>query len=102
MSKSPAFYEHNRDRPRIDPYFIFGKKCEKKKERKKERGKKAISKRRKIERETGALSWNSPAAEGSIQEGHRIDFVTLMNSHRFHEVFARSRSKANFNHIASD
>ena len=36
VSKSPAFYEHNRDRPRIDPYFIFGKKCEKKKEEKKE------------------------------------------------------------------
>ena len=26
VSKSPAFYEHNRDRPRIDAYFIFGKK----------------------------------------------------------------------------
>ena len=101
MSKSPAFYEHNRDRPRIDPCLIFGEKM-RKKERRKERGKKAISKRRKIERETGALSWNSPATEVSIQEGHRIDFVTLMNSHRFNEVFARSRSKANLNHIASD
>lgn len=43
-----------------------------KKERRKERGKKAISKRRKIERETGALIWNSPAAKVSIQEGYRI------------------------------
>ena len=50
-----------------------------KKERRKERGKKAISKRRKIERETGALSWNSPAAEVSIQEGHRIDFLMNFN-----------------------
>lgn len=101
MSKSPAFYEHNRDRPRIDTYLIFGEKM-RKKERRKERGKKAISKRRKMERETGALTWNSPAAEFSIQEGYRIDFVTLMNSYRFHKVFARSRSKAYLNHIASD
>ena len=54
MSKSPAFYEHNRDRPRIDPYLIFGEKM-RKKERRKERGKKAISKRRKIEREKAHL-----------------------------------------------
>ena len=99
MRSSPAFYEHNRDRLRIDPYLIFGKKM-RKKERKKKRGKKEISKRRKIERETGALSWNSPAAQVSIQEGHRIDFVTLMDSHRFHKVFTRSRSKAYLNHIA--
>ena len=35
-------------------------------------------------------------------EGHRFDFITVMNSHRFHKVFVRSQSKANLNHIASD
>ena len=35
-------------------------------------------------------------------EGHRFDFITVMDSRRFHKVFVRSRSKANLNYVASD
>ena len=43
-----------------------------------------------------------PPLESVSKEGHRFDFITLMNSHRFHKVFGRSRSKANLDQIASD